>query len=217
MAGEPALIRLLRESLEEELPLGVASGVLFRALSAWGPRIPSTFIEVVELLDGPLFDALAQRVGAERAGELKGLLERRLRLAELPTGTFASSELRHFEENTTRALPKMRGAVPLRVASGTPTLAVLVASTLGPTRVRGAQADDSDALLLVDATDPPRWSDAKMRAIARGAPLTLLWGADTDAGRHLSSMLVSEGVTPMQFDTEHGVEPLLDVLRSRAG
>jgi hypothetical protein len=217
MAAEPAFVRLLRETLEEELPEGIAAAVLFRALADWGARVPSSFGEVLQLVDGPLAAALAERLGAARADALRGALERRLRLAERPTDTVAAPEPWRFDEATTRALPKLGRAVGLRVASGTPTLAALVAASLGPDRVRGASAGETDALFLVDATDPPDWSEAEVLAAAGRAALTLLWGADTDAGRRLAARLAREGVEHLGFDTAHGVEPLLDVVRSRAG
>lgn len=217
MAEEPALIRLLREAVEEEVTASLASTVLFAALTRWGSRIPQSFVEVVEFVDGPLKGALADHLGAERAATRCRAIERRLRFAELPTGVVSSAAAAAFEEPTTRSMPQVKGAVALRVLSGTPTLALVVVSTLGAERVRGVDAGENAAVLLVDATDPPSVSDEAVVAEARRAPLTVVWGTDADDGARLLAALRAAGVEPLGLDSEEGVGPLLDLLRSRAG
>ena len=51
----------------------------------------ATFVEVLDLVQGPLRVELASRTGAARADELVRVLEKRLRLAEMPTGTVVAA------------------------------------------------------------------------------------------------------------------------------
>ena len=216
MSSEPAFIRVLRESVEAALTGSVASAALFAALAAWGSRgarVPSSFSEVVELVRGPLREALASRVGAARAAELSRILEERLRIAELPTGTLQAPFAP--EEATTTALPKVAGPVTISVIAATTTLATLIASVLGPSRVEAAF--DGPAMLILDASDAPSSWGADLERRAHEAGATLVYGSDLPEGRSATSRLASARVGYLAFETEHGAAPILDLIRSRAG
>ncbi|MBX3272166.1 MAG: hypothetical protein KF729_18010 [Sandaracinaceae bacterium] len=214
MSGEPAYIGVLRESVEAEVTPSVASAAMFAALAEWGPRVPSSFAEVVDLVRGPLRRELAKRLGDARAAELEKRLEARLRLAEMPTGTIASAPRESFEDVPTHALPRPEGPVLLRVVAASPVLETLILSALGPRRVE--LEGDAPDILLLDATDAPASWGADLELRAHAAPLTLLYGADTAQGRALAARLGSASVAFLGFDVEHGAGPILDLLRSRA-
>lgn len=213
MSSEPAFIRVLRESVEAEVGGSLASAALYAALAAWGPRVPGSFAEVVDLVYGPLREALAARVGDVRATELSKILEERLRLAEMPTGTMQAP----FApvEATTSALPKAAGPVTLSVVAATPTLATLIVAVLGPSRV--AAAFDEPAMLILDASDAPSSWGADLERRAHAAGTTLVYGADLPEGRRATKRLASAKIGYLAFETEHGLAPILDLIRSRAG
>lgn len=214
MSGEPPFIRVLRESLEAEVTPSVASAALFAGLAAWGPRVPASFVEVVDLVHGPLRAQLAARVGAERAAQLTRELEQRLRLAEMPTGVVAAAPRERFEEPTTHSMPKLSGPVDVRVIAGSPTLETLMVSALGPDRVAFV---DEAAMLILDASDPPTSWGAELERLAHAAPTVCVYGTDLPAGRDAAKRLDSAKVAFLGFDTEHGAAPILDLIRARTG
>ena len=214
MGEEPAVIGILRESLEGELPEGIASRVLFAALSAWGGRVPGTFVEVLDVVQGPLRQVLTDELGLERARSIVRTLENRLRFSEMPTGLVATMPRESFQEAPTAAIPKAAGPVSLKVIAKTPTLAALVVSVLGPARV---MVSDDPAILLIDASDPPDAWAANLESRAKRALLTVVYGIDLEEAASLIARLQAAGVTYLGFSTDHGAAPILDLIRSRAG
>jgi hypothetical protein len=211
---EPAVIGILREALEGELPDSMASRVLFAALSAWGGRVPGTFVEVLDVVQGPLRQVLAAELGGDRARAVVRTLENRLRFSEMPTGLVATLPKGAFEDPPTAAIPKAAGPVSLKVIAKTPTLAALVVSVLGPARV---MVTDEPAILLIDASDPPGAWAADLEARAKQSTLTVVYGTDLPEAAPLLSRLHAAGVSYLGFSTAHGAAPILDLIRSRAG
>ncbi|MEZ4336983.1 MAG: hypothetical protein R3B82_10175 [Sandaracinaceae bacterium] len=214
MSGEPAFIRVLRESVEAEVTSSVASAALFAALASWGPRVPSTFVEVVDLVRGPLRQELASRLGDAKAAEIEKRLEQRLRLAEMPTGTVAAAPKDAFADVPTAALPKPEGPVLVQVLAASPVMETLLVAALGPRRVEIA---DEPTILVLDASDPPASWGADLERRAHAAPTVCLYGTDLPSGRAAASRLESAKVAFLGFAAEHGAAPIIDLLRSRAG
>lgn len=214
VTDEPAVIGILREALEAELPDGAASRMLFAALSAWGGRVPGTFVEVLDVVQGPLRQVLAAELGLARARAVVRTLENRLRFSEMPTGLVATMPRGAFEEPPTATIPRASGPVSLKVIAKTPTLAALVVSVLGPARVT---VSDDPAILLIDASDPPDAWPADLELRARQAHLTVIYGTDLAEAASLTERLRADGVGYLGFTTDHGAAPILDLIRSRAG
>jgi len=215
MSGEPAQIRVLREAVEQTVPASVASAAMFAALSKWGPRVPASFVEVVDLVRGPLHDELAARLGAERATELVEVLERRLSLAERPTGTLSAAPKARFEDVPTASMPKTTGALRLRVITGSPSLSTLLVSSVGAGCVE--LSDGAADLLLLDAHDAPESWGADLERAAHDAATVVVFGADRPEGQAVGKRLRSANVAFVGFDGEHGVAPILDLIRARSG
>jgi hypothetical protein len=215
MSGEPAFIGVLRESLEAEVTSSVASAALFAALGAWGARVPSTFVEVVDLVRGPLRVELAVRLGANRAREVEKRLEDRLRLAEMPTGSLHAVPRDAFDDVPTSALPKPDGPVVVRVVAGSTVLETLLVAALGPRRVEVSA--DEPAILILDASDPPPSWGADLERVAHAASLVCLYGSELPAGRDAAARLASAKVAFVGLDAAHGAVSIVDLLRSRAG
>ncbi|HBQ14031.1 MAG: hypothetical protein RLO52_11285 [Sandaracinaceae bacterium] len=209
---EPAIIGVLRECLEAELGDG-ASSVLFRALARWGGRVPQRFADLVDVIHGPLREELARTEGEARARTLVEVLQERLRVSEMPTGTLAAAPRAGFEDAPTRALPRERGPVGVRVIAQTKTLAILISSALGPERVLPSR---EPRVLLFDLSDPPAAWDPALQGVASRAEVTLLYGAEVDGARALEEWLLEGGAQVSTLASEHGVGPILDVLRARA-
>lgn len=215
MSGEPAFIRVLRESVEAEVTSSVASAALFAALAAWGPRVPASFVEVVDLVRGPLRRELASRLGDARAAEIEKRLEQRLRLAEMPTGTVSALPKDAFADVPTEALPKPDGPVVVSIVAGSPLLETLLVTALGPRRVEISA--DEPAFLVLDASDAPESWGADLELRAHAAPMVIVYGTDLPSGRAAASRLASTQVAFLGFEAEHGAAPIIDLLRSRAG
>ncbi|MCB9596217.1 MAG: hypothetical protein H6719_26075 [Sandaracinaceae bacterium] len=213
MSGEPAFIGVLRESVEAEVTSSVASAALFAALSAWGPRVPSTFFEVVDLVRGPLRAELARRLGDARAAEIEKRIEQRLRLAEMPTGTVSAAPREPFADAPTHSMPRASGPVSVQVLAGSPVLETLVVSALGPRRVELSDAPD---MLILDASDAPASWGADLELRAHAAPTICVYGSDLPEGQAAAKRLTSANVAFLGFEVEHGVAPILDLIRSRA-
>jgi hypothetical protein len=73
-------------------------------------------------------------------------------------------------------------------------------------------------VVILDATDFPPISAEDIAAAMSTLPGTTvkaIWGIDLPYGRSVSDTLKALGVTPTPFDRQEGLEPLLDVVRSR--
>jgi hypothetical protein len=223
VASEPAVLGLLRETLERELD-AAAAPLLFDALGAFGPRVPSTFAEVVDLVQGPLRVRLVARFGVERAAALVHDLERALRLAEMPTQELSRVQARPFDAQTTRSFPAVSGALDVLVVAGRETLITRLGPSFAPSqmhflpaRTAGdlARLDPSLAVALIDATDLPKASPRVLAASLKDASVILLWGSETAAANDVLEALRREQIPLMTFRSDESIDPLLDVLRSR--
>lgn len=134
------------------------------------------------------------------------------------------------ERDATALVPTTREAVTVLVVAGGGGLALRLSAALGSRRVAPfvlgsltAIRDHLDAhgppnILLVDATDfPPIPPDALGVALRRG-PSTMvraIWGADLPYGRGLVAAVGESPLTVLALERAHGVDPLLDLIRSR--
>lgn len=208
--SEPAIIGVLRECLEAELP-GQASGALFRALSRWG-YAPQRFVELVDVIHGPLREELAASVGDAQSHALVKRLEERLRMSEMPTGDVGPAPRARFEDAPTRTLRRERGPLPVQVVAQTKTMAILISTALGPDRVKPSR---EPRVLLFDLSDPPQAWDPTLQHVASRADVTLLYGAEVEGARDLEEWLVEGGAEVRTLTSDHGMAPILDVLRAR--
>ncbi len=211
----------MRETLEREAP-GVAASALFEALGRWGPRGPASFTAVVDFAPGRRRACLAARLGRERAAAALRALDKALRLAEMPTGQLAPVA-RGFDQETTRSLARVEGALVVAVIASGLALPERIAAVLDPARViidavRTPEelARTRPHLALVDATDPVDCDPAQLASALTGAPLVLVWGTGAGFAVALTRALESANVVVMTFARDDA-EALIDVLRSRAG
>lgn len=224
--------RLLRDTLEESLETHVASTVLFEALGASASGVPQTEDEVLAVVRGPLREALARRLDAEKAELLVDRIAEQLtpRPEEPSTLELSLDELAEetSREDATTAFPTAEAVRVVVLAAG-PGFARRLEITLGEDRVEARHADgpaglksalegDPPAILLLDATDFPALEPNAVLSAANGLPATtscVLWGAELPYGRRVAGAIEGLERRWVTLELEEGIAPVLDLIRSR--
>jgi hypothetical protein len=134
------------------------------------------------------------------------------------------------ERDATELVPTTRDAVTVLVVAGGGGLALRLTASLGSRRVApfvlGTLTAIRDYLsgvgapniLLVDATDFPPIAPEELSLVLRRGPRTMvraIWGADLPYGRSLVATVDQATVPVVGLERSHGVDPLLDLIRSR--
>lgn len=227
MAERPEL-RLVREHLETVLSPSMAAGVLFEALGAG--RLPATAKETAALVDGPLRTVLVARMDRD---EVEGLVGDVLRA--LTPAIDAERGQGPGRGDATLEVPISAAgmAVRLVVMGASDTFALQIEGALGPTRVTAVTLRSSLGLsracavpittpdiVLVDASQFPAIEPADLAQALASLPETavrVIWGADLPYGAALMRDIKARGESATSVDRAEGVEPLLDLVRSRSG
>lgn len=209
----PEPVEALRSALSELLPRDLGPQLLFQALRPL-PNLPRTQDEVEALVAGSLREALIREVGASRGEDLTQRLTERLQ-AQRPA----------HDPDATRSLPTLRHPVPVMVVGASRRFGDKLAAALGPRRVEVTTCDSLDAieramarldiaLAVIDASDfasiePPALALALGRL--RPTAARVVWAASLPYGKALLARLPG-GVS---LEADEGVDPLLDLVRSR--
>lgn len=224
MSAEPAVLVLLRETLEREAP-GAAASLLFEALGRFGPRVPASFAEVLDFTHGPLRACMTSRLGEERARAGVRAIDRALRLAEMPTGQLASLSFRAFDHETTKSLARVEGALVIAVVATSGLLAERIAAVLDASRTSIATIRRPEELArgpvrahlaLIDASDPLDVEPGALAAALSEVSLVLVWDSDATGADRIASSLERAKIPVMTF-ARGEVDPMIDVLRARVG
>jgi hypothetical protein len=220
-AGNLPVVHVIREALECVLAPEVASAVFFESLN--GPAgVPETKDEVVLMVRGPLYSALIERVGSDEAGLV---IQRILTTLEpMQSNTVRRSR----EEDATVAVPKDKRPVKVRVLSAGTGFATRLRYVLGPARVEVEQTANAEslvgdqaagpALVIIDATDfPPQGAQAIVQSLRELPPSTtrVLWASELPFGQRCREAFLAESAEVLSLARSEGIEPLLDVIRSR--
>jgi hypothetical protein len=232
MSLERPEMRLVREKLESVLAPTMASSVLFDALAEVGGRPPGNGEATLALVEGPLARVLARRVrGLDGDAIIEELIET-LRVVVKPVATPATPELRaRFRElDATLEVTPTEGAVPVLVLAGNDNLAMRLEAVLGPGRIatrtlytRGEligqlKSSSTPQIVLIDATEVPAIEPVDLAALLSGTrPGTVhaIWGADLAYGAAALTQLVEQKVPATPIDRKEGIEPFVDLVRSR--
>jgi hypothetical protein len=132
-------------------------------------------------------------------------------------------------EATTATMPALRGATTVLVIAQSSAFADRLLVALGAARVAAGWEDDlvevdralaapsPPALAIVDATDVTFPPDRLARALRGAGPSTVraVWGSDTAVGTRVLDLLEASGDGAAALSIAEGVEPLLDLVRSR--
>jgi hypothetical protein len=224
VSSEPAVLVLLRETLERELP-GASAAIFFESLGAWGQRVPSSFHEIVDFVKGPLRASLSKRLDEERTKDIVSRIEYALRVAELPTQELVKVRARGaFDDETTASILPLPGELSVVVLSATGELAVRCGALFAREEVRVlsvrsagdlARLPDKLGLAIVDASDLPRASPRAIASALRDIPIVLVWAKEADGSRDVIAAFERENVRTMAFASDEPPDPMIDVLRSR--
>ncbi len=220
-AGNLPVVHVIREALECVLAPEVASAVFFESLN--GPAgVPETKDEVILMVRGPLLSALIERVDENEAN----IVVQRI-LSELEPMQ-ATTPRRGREEDATVALPKDKRPVKVRVLSAGTGFATRLRYVLGPDRAEVEQTTHPDALLtepapgpaivIIDATDfPPQDAEAIVQSFASlpASTTRVLWASELPFGQRCREAFLAASSPVLAFARAEGIEPLLDVIRSR--
>lgn len=220
-------LRLVREKLESVLAPALAQSALFEALAMAGGRPPTSRDAVIALIDGPLRKALARRVDED---DLEHLLAEIVEAVERVFAASPAPQKGRFRElEITLQITRGKGAVAVLVFSGSDDLAARLEVALGPDRVAArtctSRAEIESLLrgnvppiLLVDAVEFPPVEPVELAELLAGAPrgtVRAIWGADLGYGGVVLGELVDRHVPAMPLDRREGIDPLLDLVRSR--
>lgn len=237
-ADEPEELRAVRATLEEAVTPAQTSTILFEALAARDGDAPMTPDDVVALIRGPLRDVLAKRLAP---GEVHRLL-RKLEDAVAAAGAAGAPEGVEIaieseppppdlvrERDATQAVPTRRAAVPVLIVASGRGFATRLAAALGPGQMVVATASDFEgiarakaplppAIVVVDAASFPPIDPVALTKALQSLPATtvrVVWCADLPYGRQLVAALGSANVPAVALAQQDGIDPLLDLVRSR--
>ena len=146
--------------------------------------------------------------------------------AEEDAGT-GSRRAANREDDATTAIPTGRDPVLVAVVANGGALASRLAAALGadrvsPVTVRSIEAlaslDKEPGVVVVDGTDFAAIEAPDLaEALGRLSPTTarVVWASDLPYGRRIAHALAQARMPHASIDRREGVEPLLDVVRSR--
>lgn len=229
MPREAPEIRLIRETLEGVLHPSTASSVFFEALQETGGSLPVTPEEVIALVEGPLARALGARVGEDEAASVLSQLGMMLQAIAPKAGERKVRKRPSRHDEPTRDLMLNEATLPVYVLSSRSAFDTQLRAALGPQIMSTVPAGDlatleerlgqvPPAIVLVDASDFPAIEPSDLADVLARLPshvLRAVWGADLPYGMSLLDAGQKRGIDLTPFDRGEGIEPLMDVIRSR--
>lgn len=228
-------LRLVREKLESVLAPALASSVLFEALADGDGRPPSTGEGTLAFVKGPLARVLARKIRGETGTVIVKDLTEMLEAIVGPQLTPVSPAHRNKvvrDMDVTFEITRDKGAVPVLVLASQDALAARLEAALGPGRISTRTVSTKHELegqlkktsfakiLLVDAIEFPSIEPVALAALLQSSPpgtIHAIWGADLAYGSVLLGELLEKRVPATPLDRREGIEPLLDLVRSRRG
>ena len=220
MVAESAELRLVRESLEAVVAPAIVSAVIFEAMAASdGAQDPDA---IVALVGGPLRQALRARVGDDADPTIDGILAM---LASIPGAPRRASR----EADITREVVLDARPVVVFVVSSAATFAMQLQASLGAARITAVPVPSLDVLtrqaklgaphvVLIDAAEFAAIEPDQLAAALEQLSATTvraIWGADLPFGGAVLRALVARRAPATPFDRREGIDPLLDLIRSR--
>jgi hypothetical protein len=209
-------LQIVREALENVLSSRTAAAVLFEALSKRGGDIPASREQLVSFLRGELRETLAVRQGPESVQ----LLHNIERMLERPSARGLDS---------TREVPILAKAVLVFVLAGNKVMARTIEAALGPGRVtvhavtsaetfRAAVEFETPAIVILECASFPPIEPTDIAVLLGALPentVRAVSGIDTPYGSAALAALSNTRVACTPIDRREGIEPLLDLIRSR--
>lgn len=207
-------LQIVREALEHVLSARTAAAVLFEALSKRGGDIPGSREQLVAFLRLELRETLAVRQGPSSVQ----LLHNIERMLERPTA-----------RDSTREVPIVASAVLVFVLAGNKVMARTIEAALGPGRVtvhavtsaetfRAAVEFETPAIVILECAAFPPIEPTDIAVLLGALPentVRAVSGIDTPYGSAALAALSNARVSCTPIDRREGIEPLLDLIRSR--
>lgn len=234
MSLERPELRLVREKLESVLAPELATSVLFEALAEVGGQPPASAEATLALVEGPLSRVLRRRVrgpdGDLIVAELVELLNQIARPALTSVTPAARGKARELD--ITLEIQLGPGAVAVLVLGANENLAMRLEAALGPRRIATRtlstlgelkaqlRAAAFPPIVLVDSVEFPTIEPAELAAALQQSPagtVHAIWGADLAYGAVVLGELVERRMPATPLDRREGIEPFLDLVRSRRG
>ncbi|MBX3272010.1 MAG: hypothetical protein KF729_17220 [Sandaracinaceae bacterium] len=223
MVREAPEIRLIRETLEGVLHPSAASTVFFESLQAFGGALPTDAREAIDLVNGPLRRALVERLGDDGAAVADELATTLSAIGR----SVRKRPSRHDEQ--TKAVSLSDETLPVYILTASKALVGLLHASVGPlvmsplwvpdaAALRGRLSQIAPGFVLIDASDFPAIEPDELAQALCGLDAQLvkaLWGADLPYGQGVMDAAHRLGFSLTPFDRREGVEPVLDVIRSR--
>ncbi|MDQ3033863.1 MAG: hypothetical protein M3Y87_15710 [Myxococcota bacterium] len=220
-------LRLVRESLEAVVSPAIVSTVIFEALDEIGGQLPDGGEAVRAFADGSLRRVLVGRLGDDAHAIIDDIVAMLSTIA--PSRAVAASPPRRSDADATREVFIGAGPVIVLVVASTPEFGERLLAALGPDRVAplptpSIERMDEQTLMaappvvLVDAASFAPIEPERLAASLAALPATTvraIWGADLPYGAALLRALVERGAPATPLDRREGIEPLLDLIRSR--
>lgn len=219
-------LRLVRESLEAVVSPTIVSSVIFEALDEIGGQLPDGADAVRAFADGALRRALARRLGEDAHAIIDDVVAM---LATIAPRRAEEPPARRRDGDVTREVFLGAGPVVVLVVAGATDFGARLLAALGPDRVAPLPTPSLERLdeqvliaappvVLVDAAnfasiEPERLADAL--AALPATTVRAIWGADLPYGAAVLRALVERGASATPFDRREGIEPVLDLVRSR--
>lgn len=231
MSAERPELRLVRESLEAVLAPTAVSSVLFEALETLGGKPPADADGFRLFVDVPLRGALGRRLGADVDSIVDGVLATLDAMTTAPPPRAGRRAPSRRELDVTREVFLDDRPVTVAVVSSSDEFAVRLQAALGGARVKAVPVPTltklgevtyvaTPAIVLVDAADFAAIEPEQLAGALEKLPETTvraIWGADLPFGASVLRELVARSSPATPFDRREGIEPLLDLVRSRRG
>lgn len=236
MRSDPIELRIVRESLEGVVAPSLQSTVMFEALESHGRELPRTTEELLTFVRSSLQDALVKRVGHREASAVVARIEQLLRSAPTLTPPAEAidtrtppSGIRHRDRDVTTEIAIAREPVVVLVIAAGGSMVQRLHAALGRSRVTGVTANDVERvrgvtssytppIVLVDATDFPAINPIELAGVLAKLPPTTacgVWGADLPYGKSVIAAMAAAESPAVAFARGEGVEPMLDLIKSR--
>jgi hypothetical protein len=216
-------MQLVRQVMEQELEPRAASAIIFEALAAdRANELPSDSVALRRFVEGPLRQAAAQRLGQAASNRLVGQIVQ----------SFAGARLAPSDANSnTLEVAVGAGPVVVLVLSRSASLAIALRAALGGDRLGVRTVSDAASvariapklrpeITVVDATEPVEDDHEAIVEGLRSLPTTctcLVWGSRERWGSRMTAALERRQIRFTPVDRVEGVDPLLDLVRSRFG
>ena len=225
-------LRLVREKLESVLAPDLASSVLFEALAEGDGRPPATGEATLAFVEGALRRVLGRRIRGETGTLILTDLTELLTAIVGPQLTPVSPMHRGKvvrDMDVTFEITRDKGAVVVLVVGGRDALAARLEAALGPGRIatrtvttqhelEGQLRASFPPIVLIDAMEFPSIEPVALAMLLERSPpgtIHAIWGADLAYGSMLLGELLARRVSATPLDRREGIEPLLDLVRSR--